>query len=366
MAVQPEHDEAHEATVAAIEDSADAWSISTPMTTVFSWDYTHGRDQLLRLYDKGTRRQWVASDRIDWSHELDPANPLGAPDEAIPIADSPIWERMGDEDRAEVRRHSVSWQFSQFMHGEQGALMCASKIVNTVPDLDSKFYAATQVVDEARHVEVYSRFLHEKLDLTYPINPYLKTLLDQGLSDSRWDFTYLAMQVLIEGLALAAFGLIRNVATDPLGRAVNAYVMQDEARHVMFGRLALRDYYPELTQAERDEREEFAVEACYLMRDRFLGEEVWDRLGMPTAEIVEHVRTSETQILFRGLLFQRIVPVLRDIGLFGDRIRAAFSDMGVLGFEDTDLDALVAEDDHVAEEFDRMRHVEAVAAGAGD
>jgi hypothetical protein len=357
-------DTAHEATIAAIEDSATQWSVSTPMTTVFNWDYTHGRAQLLRLYDKGTRRQWVASDRIDWTHELDPENPLGAPDEAIPIADTSIWAGMSGAEQGEVRRHAVSWQFSQFMHGEQGALMCASKIVNAVPDIDSKFYAATQVVDEARHVEVYSRFLHEKLDLTYPINPYLKTLLDQALSDSRWDFTYLAMQVLIEGLALAAFGLIRNLATDPLGRAVNAYVMQDEARHVMFGRLALRDYYPQLTEAERSEREEFAVEACYLMRDRFLGEEVWDRLGLPTAEIVDHVRTSESQMMFRGFLFQRIVPVLRDIGLFGDKIRAAFSDMGVLDFADTDLDALVVEDDQIAEQFDRDRiaHIESVAA----
>jgi len=356
--------EAHADTIAAIEDSATKWSVSGPMTTVFDWDYTHGREQLLRLYDKGTRRQWVASDRIDWSHELDPSNPLGAPDEAIPIADSPIWLKMSEKEKGEVRQHAVAWQFSQFMHGEQGALMCASKIVNMVPDIDSKFYAATQVVDEARHVEVYSRFLHEKLDLTYPINVHLKTLLDQALSDPRWDFTYLAMQVLIEGLALAAFGLIRNVATDPLGRAVNAYVMQDEARHVMFGRLALRDYYPQLTQAERDEREEFAVEACYLMRDRFLGEEVWDRLGLPTAEIVNHVRTSESQMMFRGLLFQRIVPVLRDIGLFGPRIKTAFTDMGVMGFADEDLEALVEEDDAIASQFDleRAAHIEAVAA----
>jgi len=355
---------AHSATVAALEDSATKWSVPTPMTTVFDWDYTHGREQLLRLYDKGTRNQWVASDRIDWSHDLDPTDPLGAPDESIPIADAPIWGRMSEAQKGEVRQHMVAWQFSQFMHGEQGALVCTAKIVNTVPDIDAKFYAATQVVDEARHVEVYSRFLHEKVELTYPINHNLKTLLDQGLSDGRWDFTYLAMQVLIEGLALAAFGMIRNMATDPLARAVNAYVMQDEARHVMFGRLALRDYYPQLTQAERDDREAFVVEACYRMRDRFLGEEVWERLGLPVAETTDHVRSSETQRLFRGFLFQRIVPVLRDIGLFGPKVRAAFEDMGVMGFADTDLEALVAEDDAVAEEFDRLAHIRTVADAA--
>ena len=153
-----------------------------------------------------------------------------------------------------------------------------------------KFYAATQVIDEARHVEVFGRYLHEKLDLVYPLNNNLRSLLDDALTDSRWDMTYLAMQVLIEGLALAAFSLIRNNATDPLAKSINAYVMQDEARHVMFGRLALRDYYPQLTDAERDEREEFCVDACYRMRDRFLGEEVWERLGLPVAEVVDIVQ----------------------------------------------------------------------------
>src|SRR4051794_1402168 len=297
-------------------------------TATFTWDYDDGREKLLSLYDKGKRKQWNTAERIDWSHQPDLDNPLLIADELVPIHGSPVWDKLNEKERGNVRRHMVAWQFSQFLHGEQGALICTSKIVQTVPDIDSKYYAATQVMDEARHVETYSRYL-DKIETAYPINPNLKSLLDDVLSDSRWDMTYLGMQVLIEGLALAAFGLIRNTAGDPLGRAVNAYVMQDEARHVMFGRLALRDYYPQLTQAERDEREEFAVEACYLMRDRFLGEEVWERLDLPVDEILDHVRNSETQLMFRGFLFQRIVPVLRDIGLFGPKIRAAFADMGV-------------------------------------
>ena len=156
-------------------------------------------------------------------------------------------------------------------------------------------------------------------------------------------------------MALAAFGLIRNNATDPLAKSINAYVMQDEARHVMFGRLALRDYYPQLTQRERDEREEFCVDACYRMRDRFLGEEVWERLGLPVAEVVEMVKHAELQLMFRGFLFTRIVPVLRDIGLWGPKIRAAFEDMGVMGFADADIDQLIAEDETIAEEIDQQR-----------
>jgi len=219
------------------------------------------------------------------------------------------------------------------------------------------------VIDEARHVEVYSRYLHDKIELVYPLNSNLRSLLDDVIQDSRWDMTYLGMQVLIEGLALAAFGLIRNSATDPIAKSVNAYVMQDEARHVMFGRLALRDYYPQLTQAERDEREEFCVDACYRMRDRFLGEEVWATLGLPQ-EVTTYVNESELQRTFRGFLFMRIVPILKDIGLWGDKIQKAFADMGVLGFADADIDAAMAEDEEAAEALDkqRMAHIEAVAA----
>ncbi|MGQ0825652.1 MAG: ferritin-like domain-containing protein [Actinomycetota bacterium] len=345
-----------------IDLTARTWGLPAAGETIFDFDYANGRDQLLRLYDKGTRRQWVASDRIDWTIDVDPENPLGVPDESIMLAGLPFWERMNARERGEVRHNQVAWQFSQFLHGEQGALMCASKIVNTVPTIDAKFYAATQVIDEARHVEVFGRYLHEKLELVYPLNNNLQSLLNDALADSRWDMTYLAMQVLIEGLALAAFSLIRNNATDPLARSLNAYVMQDEARHVMFGRLALRDYYPQLTQRERDEREEFCVDACYRMRDRFLAEEVWERLGLPVDEVVDAVRHSELQIMFRGFLFARIVPILRDIGLWGPRIRAAFDDMGVLAFADTDLDALASEDERIAEDLEAERRaaVEAV------
>jgi hypothetical protein len=342
------------------------WNVSSGAQTVFTWEYDEGRDRLLALYEKGKTRQWNSRERIDWSIDVDRDNPLEAPEYYVPIYGSDTWERMGERDRAQVVYHLASWQFSQFLHGEQGALICASKIVQTVPDIDSKFYAATQVMDEARHVETYSRFLHEKLDMAYPINPHLKSLLDNVVSDSRWDMTYLGMQVLIEGLALAAFGLIRDVAENQLARAITAYVMEDEARHVAFGRLALRDFYPQLTQPERDEREEFCVEACYLMRDRFLAHEVWENLGLPVDECLKFVNQSESQVQFRSLLFTRIAPTLKDVGLFGPRVRSAFADMGVLGYSEVDLDALISDDERTAGEIDRARrsHVDQAIASA--
>src|SRR5207237_7568406 len=220
------------------------WHVPGGAETVFTWDYDEGREKLLKLYEKGKNKQWNSRDRIDWSLEVDQGNPSGGPEVYVPIYGSPTWEKMGERDRAHLMHHTSAWQISQFLHGEQGALICAAKIVQTVPDIDSKFYAATQVIDEARHVEAYSRLLHSKFELAYPITRPLKEMLEQVIRDSRWDFTYLGMQVLIEGLALAAFGLIRDFSQNPLASAVNAYVMQDEARHVAFGRLSLKDYYP--------------------------------------------------------------------------------------------------------------------------
>ncbi|HZP43357.1 MAG TPA: ferritin-like domain-containing protein [Candidatus Binatia bacterium] len=331
------------------------WNVAARFETTFRWEYADGRPSLLGLYEKGKTQQWNTNVRIDWSQDLDPENPQELPDESVSIFGSPAWNRMTARERASARRHLQAWQLSQFLHGEQGALVCTAKIVQQVPNVDAKYYAATQVMDEARHVETYAKLLHDKFELAYPITPTLERLLDDVLTDSRWDMTYLGMQVLIEGLALAAFASIRDQAKNSLAAAVNAYVMQDEARHVAFGRLALRDYYPQLTDAERDQREEFVVEACYLMRDRFLADEVWETLGLPVEECVGWVEASQTMREFRSRLFTRIVPTIKAIGLWGPKIRRAYSNMGIIGFADVDSEALARDDERVAAEFDERR-----------
>lgn len=281
------------------------------------------------------------------------------PDEMVRIYGLPIWDKMNKKERANLRRHSQAWQISQFLHGEQGALMVAARIVETVPDINAKFYAATQVTDEARHVEAYSRLLHDKFEIAYPITPPLAALLEDVLHDRRWDINYLGMQVLIEGLALAAFHAIRDMSKNPLSASVNAYVMQDEARHVAFGRLALRDLYPNLSAPELAEKEEFLIEACWLMRDRFTSNELWGAIGLPEKECMAWVEQSEGMRLFRTRLFSRIVPIVRDIGMWSDNVQAAFEKMGLLEFCDPnlDVDRLLASDEKVAEEFDAQAHV---------
>ena len=214
---------------------------------------------------------------------------------------------------------SQNWTLSHFLHGEQGALICTAKIVESVPWIDAKYYASTQVMDEARHVEVFAKYLDDKLSGHYPINAHLRMLLDDIITDSRWDLTYLGMQIMVEGLALAAFGFMQQTTQDPLLRQLLKYVMADEARHVAFGVLSLQEYYQGLSSAELRERQEFAFEAAVRMRDRFLQQEVWDRMGIDPKVIVPVVYQAPERGEFQALLFSKIVPNCKKLGLLDAR-----------------------------------------------
>jgi hypothetical protein len=327
--------------------------IDSPVSATLSFDHDSHDERVATLYENGVKRQWDARTRIDWSSELDRDNPLGLPDTTIPLYGTPIWDRLPEPERRELRRHVQAYQLSNFLHGEQAALMCASKIAMEAPTVDMKLFAATQAMDEARHVEVCSRLVHDRIGIVFPIAPALRALLGLVIGDRRWDMTLLGMQVLIEGLALAAFQRFRGEARDPLARSVFAYLMQDEARHVAFGRIALRNLYGELTAAERSEREEFVIAAMYLMRDRFLLGEVWAALGLPVHACIDEVMNAPSTRAYRGRLFVRIAPIVREIGLWSSRVQDAFVDLGAMEFANQDVDALLADDERAAAELDR-------------
>jgi hypothetical protein len=302
--------------------------------TVFNWDYEVHRDALLALYEKGKRLQWNASVDIDWSTDVDPERfPDFLPAEAVnAMLNPPV--HLSVPELVRMRIHQLGWMLSQFLHGEQGALLATARIVETVPWIEAKFYAASQVADEARHVEVYRRYLTEKLPCAFPVNPHLHTLLGQILREPRWDMTYLGMQIMVEGLALAAFGMINLMNPhERLLQQITSYVIRDEARHVAFGVLSLEDVYRDMTDAERREREEFVIEAAHLMRERLLMREVWERLGYDVDAWLRWAVETPFMAAFRQLLFAKIVPNLKRLGLLTPRVREAFDRMGVLHFE---------------------------------
>jgi hypothetical protein len=328
------------------------WQIEVPQSTVFSWEYDESRPELLELYSKGKRLQWNAEQRIDWQQELHPDNPMELPDDQISLYDSPLWHKLSPAQKSDLRRHTQAWNLSQFLHGEQGALIAAAKIVQQVESLDAKSYAATQVVDEARHIEIFSRLLHEKFQLMYPLTQPLRTLIGSVINHKEWDFIYLGIQVVIEGLALAGFQTIRDKAKNRLAGQVNAYIMQDEARHVAFGRMALREYYPQLSESQRKEREEFVVESSYMMRDRMKPADVWEALGLDVKECTAIHDASPNVQRWSSRLFSRIVPTVKHIGLWGPQVRRAYEDMGVMRYADVDTAAQFEADVNFATSFD--------------
>jgi P-aminobenzoate N-oxygenase AurF len=306
--------------------------IEVPQSLVYNWEYASPRARLARLYENAKRDQWNATERIDWSIDVDPERGL-LPDAAIGIYGTDIWAKLSTKQIERLRHEAVSWQLCQFLHGEQGALLATAQIVDAVPWYEAKQYGATQVMDEARHVEVYRRFIQQKLGVEYDVNRELKKLLDQILVDSRWDMKFLGMQIIVEGLALAAFGTIRDTATNPLLRDLTAYVMEDESRHVAFGVLSLREFCQDLSERELREREEFVYEACVLMRDRIQSREVWERIGLDADECIAHAERSGMAAQFRHRLFSKIVPNVKSLGLLSERQRERFHALDILQYE---------------------------------
>jgi hypothetical protein len=312
--------------------------------TIFTWDYEKGqRPKLEKLYEKAKKTQWNGETDLPWETEVDQealvvanAAANGGLGEGLDVSGTSL-ALWGDKEWIQFGVESQNWTLSQFMHGEQGALVCTAKIVESVPWIDAKYYAATQVMDEARHVEVFSKYLDDKLSGHYPINAHLRLLLDDIIADQRWDMTYLGMQIMVEGLALAAFGFMHQMTTEPLLKQLLRYVMSDEARHVAFGVLSLQEYYQQLSAAEIRERQEFAFEAAVRMRDRFLQQEVWDRMGVNPKEIVPLLMQVPDRQVFQSLLFSKIVPNCKKLGLLDAAdgwLRVKFTELGVIGFED--------------------------------
>ena len=343
-------------------------SIPSSFDSTFDWEYALQREELLNLYEKGKARSWNASD-LDWSTDVDlermasEITAAGGHHVINTMLDPP--ETLLPENAVAMQLHMNAWMLSQFLHGEQGALVASAKLVMAAPLEEAKWYAANQVQDEARHVEVYHRYLTEKLGLSFEVNPHLQTLLDDIIADSRWDMTYLGMQIIVEGLALAAFGMMKaQMANEPLIQDITSRIMQDESRHVAFGVLSLESIYRgELSGAELREREDFIIEATHLMRDRLLMEQVYERMGWNTEVWVNWAKRTPFMLAFRQMLFSKIVPNLKRLGLLTPRVREEFGKLGLLQFEHLKDSA---EDPEVVPPEELLNLIAAIESGSAE
>jgi len=314
-------------------------TILTSFDSCYVWNYGNVKEGLRDLYEKAKRDQWNSTTQLPWDTDVDPESEI-IPQAVNPLANYAPYLKLNNKEKARMRHAQTSLQLSQFLHGEQGALIVASQLVGAVPWIEAKYYAGSQTMDEARHVEVFSRYLHEKLEWEWPITESLKELLDATIKDSRWDFKYLGMQILIEGLAMAAFGSLYQMAQEPLIKELLKYVMKDESRHVAFGVLSLKGYYDDMSASELKDREDFIIYASELMQNRLVGNQIADAMGWNRKEVQQEVLASPVGKQFRTMLFMRVVPNLKKLGLLTPRVRKAYTEMDIIKFEDFDTDEL--------------------------
>ena len=306
----------------------------TPLTGSYSWDYRTADRRLAKLYALGKERNWNAELDLDWSARFPrDESPLGGGASISLLAGWEPYDALDPVQRRELWWHEHAWTLSQFLHGEQGALLVASQLVSCAPTYEAKLYAASQTFDEARHVEVFGRYLTEHVGFMYPIDPHLRTLLDKILTDPRWDLKFIGMQLIIESLALAAFGTLATLSRDPLLGQILKLVTHDESRHVAFGVTYMEQFVKALPPEEIEARATFAYEACVVMRERLVPAEVFGHFGWDLEEGRRRLLASSFIGEFRRLLFSRIVPNLKRVGLLTERVRPLYDELGVLEYE---------------------------------
>jgi rubrerythrin len=315
-----------------VEDVVEIFN--TPLTGSYNWDYTIADDRIKKLYELGKELNWNGSIDLNWEYTHPADERIVEPDEELPHETLEAYDKLSEEEKILFDRHSTAELMSQFLHGEQGALLVASQLASCAPTYNAKLYAASQTFGEARHVEVFNRYLQEKIGIHYPINPSLKLLLDKILTDERWDLKFIGMQIIIEGLALAAFQMLKSITKDPLLKQLLHYVVRDEARHVTFGINYLEEYIKTLTPEEIEERAQFAYEACVISRERLINTKSEQRfLGMSEDEARAFQMETKSFEMFRNFLFSRVIPNLSRIGLLTDTVRPKFEALGLLEYE---------------------------------
>lgn len=333
----------------------------TEMAIAWQFNYDIDLPALKNLYSKAKQHQWDGEEELDWSHEVDPGKPL-LDESQFAFSELSIVQKMSKSERERFTAHSTAQLLSQFLHGEQGALMTAAALTHAVPHYEGKLYAATQTMDEARHVEVYERYI-DKLAIIYPIAPWLKDTIDITLKADTWVKIAIGMNMVVEGLALGAFHNMRKATTCPLLRKLTEGVLRDEARHVAFGNLYVRDAIAEMHSDDREDIAQFAFDVVKMMADANGGVR-GDKPPAPNPSFMMMLETCEiepedffTSVIEAGLSGMQakvppgqihsfrdlMIPALVRVGAITDRTRELFAEAEIPIWDDLHkLEALEA------------------------
>jgi hypothetical protein len=346
----------------------------TLMQVSWQFDYDIGSEKLANLYSKSKDLQWDAEKDIDWTKPVDPSKPI-VDEGGFGYFRLPFVQRLSESQKETFRAHLSAHRLSQFLHGEQGALMTAATLTHSVPDYEAKLYASTQTVDEARHVEAFEKLVR-RVAIVYPMSPYLKGLIDATLKADHWVKIAIGMNMVIEGLALGAFHNMRRDTSCELLRDVIEAVMRDEARHVAFANIYTGGVIAEMHPDDREDVAEFALIALSAMAApaRRLGEDeesskprlmprdptfalVLENSEIDPADFMKGVREARDEgILIEpqpgsiDILRHLVMPALARTGVLTKRARAVLEDKGITVYDDTTvLEALENPDTGIVE-----------------
>jgi hypothetical protein len=313
-------------------------TINATVPAVFTHDLSIKDQDMRGLYEKAKRDQWNASHDIDWKTELDPDRGI-LPDGLIDIYGTKYWERLSPAQRVDLNRHFSAWRISQLMYGEEFAMLVCSQLVNILPDIDSKFFMATQVVDEARHSEVLTRYLHDKIGVTYPLTASLRNLFTRILEMPQWYLKTVGTQLVAETLAVSLFRMLEQHSQDSLISSICKRILADESRHMGFGMLSLPDQVSELSERERREVEDFACEAAAGLLGGQFPREAYEAVGFSNAEIedikkMRHEVAQKNEYVFFRKFFKKDFHAslwnnLARVGLMSERAVERLGAMGI-------------------------------------
>ena len=310
--------------------------VLTQVKTLWKFDYEPKIKALRDLYEIAKKEQWNAATDIPWDLEIDKGGDILDPAQDR-FREFDFVKELSEEQQTELAIRRAAWTLSQFLHGEQGALLCCGQLVEAVPDIDGKLYAATQVVDEARHVEVFHRYL-KRLDRVYPIDPVLQAVINQILEADLWQMKCVGMQVIVEGLAMGAFKTMKEGTRDELLRKIVGLTAQDEARHVSYGLIYMKDELPRMPDPDRDRVEDFAIAAVEAMAGRRRGRGMANQMalfgdmGIDVEAAVREAREKFSDPEFRqrqpNVFRDYVVPQLQRIDLITERTAPRYRELG--------------------------------------
>jgi hypothetical protein len=313
--------------------------VPSELETLYQRDYTVHAADMRRLYENAKRDQWNVSKDIDWSMSVDLERGIFN-DGLIDGYDSPVWRKLDDKKKRELNVEFSCWRISQLLHGEEGAMLACSQLVDMVPTNDAKFFQSTQVVDEARHTEVLSRYLLDKCDGNiYPMTDNTKLLFDYLLGQGKWFIKTVGLQLVAETFAVGLFRMLAETSNDPLLKLISKKILQDESRHMGFSVLGLPDIIASLSPADMSELEDFAAEACRLVLRGQFPRAAFEKIGLTEAEIqeiqkarVESAKSNDYVVfrqLFRREMYTQVVSNMKKVGMLTPRTAANLRKLGI-------------------------------------